>query len=613
MSEAPASLLARDAAPSKGLSDRRLLDCFRSRPLKIPCHVDPREASPEMIDGVMAGRFVLNGEAHDLPDPVAWRRNPSPDIEWLILLNKFYFAPGLARRFAETGDQRVAARLAALIGSWMDADIEPGFIAADVTGRRLQNWVYALAGLFAAPTKPELPAGFLAKTLRAIDSQAAWLRDNLHAARNHRTLELYALLLASLAFPEMAGAGDRLPFAVRALEENALTDFRPDGGHCEQSSHYHCIALANFLNAATLLADHGLRFSGEALERLRRAAHFAARLHRPDGEIPALSDADGGSHLDTVRKAVRFFHDPELHWWAEQGSAGAPPQNESALFPESGYAVIRGRHRDEAWADSRWLVFDAGPLGAGNHGHFDALSIEAYAYGRALIVDPGRYVYDESGDINWRAAFRETRAHSTVEINGKNQTRYENGGKRKRIAGPEPRIEGRIFGERDNVVFVGAAAVSAEYAAIHRRRILFIDDAFWIVIDDLTAAARHDYALRWQFAADVTLSLAPYTDGVLADVPGLSMLVLSAAPFSGAVESRFVSRAYGRKSPAPMLRCEAGGRDYRWTSVLLPWRDAPPEACASIDGERLVVSLNARAYEIDLAQGREGAIERRPA
>ena len=39
------------------------------------------------------------------------------------------------------------------------------------------------------------------------------------------------------------------------------------------------------------------------------------------------------------------------------------------------------------------MLMDAGPIGDGGHGHYDQLSVELVAGGRALVVDPGRFTY----------------------------------------------------------------------------------------------------------------------------------------------------------------------------------------------------------------------------
>jgi hypothetical protein len=112
--------------------------------------------------------------------------------------------------------------------------------------------------------------------------------------------------------------------------------------------------------------------------------------------------------------------------------------------------VLRSGWGDDGrrFADAQHLVFDCGPLGEGNHGHFDCLSFELAAHGRSLVVDPGRYTYSEAGETNWRVHFRGTAAHNTVCVDGRPQTRYApkaikeprhaQGTVRHKIAGPAP-------------------------------------------------------------------------------------------------------------------------------------------------------------------------------
>ena len=273
-----------------------------------------------------------------------------------------------------------------------------------------------------------LSSGFEGRLRKSIESQTHWLVQNLHTARNHRTLELYAVLLVALSFPELSESDAWRELAIQELEKNALTDFRSDGGHCEQSTHYHCLVLTNFLNAVCLMQAHGLHCPISLRARLALAVRFAAAIHRPDGEIAAFSDADGGNYRNLIERGHQLLN---------------IPQNElkpaSRVFRSSGYAVLRSEVEAEKPAeDQRWLMFDAGPLGEGNHGHFDLLSLEAFAHGKPLIVDPGRYTYDERGPVNWRAKFRSTEAHSTIEVDGKNQTLYRPGPKKMKIGGPAP-------------------------------------------------------------------------------------------------------------------------------------------------------------------------------
>lgn len=541
---------------------------------RIAIQADPVEAGPGTADTVLAGEFRLNGESHFLGATIDWRSNPSQDIEWLILLNKFYYAPALTLAFAHSGDRRYLERFTALLGSWIAQDLPAGFIAADVTGRRIQNWCLGFLGAFTGPVAPQFASEFLCAFHDSLEAQTGWLRDHLHPVRNHRTLELYSLLLCGLAFPCFARAAEWRQFALRELEANALADFRTDGGHREQSTHYHCIALRNHLLALQLALDNGLAYGAHARSRLHKAAQFAARMHMPDGRIAPFSDSDRSSYLETLRLAAGQFSDETLGFIATAGANGTPPESANSCFPDSGYVVQRSPWREDGrlFSHARQLILDCGPLGEGNHGHFDLLSFEAHAWGRALVVDPGRYTYDEQGPINWRAAFRGTAAHSTIEVDALDQVRYEPGPKRMKVRGPAPRQALLRICSTAGQSYAHAKCTSPQYAVTHHRRILLVDDLFWIIADDLLADEPHTYRSRLQLAPDTTTRPIETCDPrqTAVSTESLQLLFASDSDHSVIVEQGQVSPRYGVRSAAPRICVTAFAKSLRLVTLLLP-------------------------------------------
>lgn len=95
--------------------------------------VDAVETSRRRVEEILENRFEFNKETYHLPTDFDWLKNPSDDIEWQILLHKFYYAPGLGEAFRETGDERFLQKWVELLRGWM-AVTPPGFIASDVTG-----------------------------------------------------------------------------------------------------------------------------------------------------------------------------------------------------------------------------------------------------------------------------------------------------------------------------------------------------------------------------------------------------------------------------------------------------------------------------------------------
>ncbi len=386
--------------------------------------VDAIETERRKIDAILENRFEFNHEAYDLPANFDWKRNPSQDEEWLILLHKFYYAVGFGLYFRETQDRRYLSKWVELTSSWIAA-IEPGFISSDVTGRRVQNWIFAHYYFVTTSPQPLLFPSFYLKFLESVHQQVNYLRKNLTPRRNHRTLELYAIFLTAVVFPEMKGADEWLEFSKRELFENMQEDLLADGVQCELSTDYHHIVLRNYLGVRRLAQLNHIPMPKGTDELIRKALEFAKFCHKPDGRIPSLSDGDTGDYRYLLEQGYQLYGDEEMLYVATQGKKGKPPAWRSKAFKESGYCILRsGWGENERYDDERYLIFDCGPLGQGNHGHLDLLSFEMAAFGQSLILDPGRYTYDESGETNWRALFRGTGYHNTVQVDRKNQTQY---------------------------------------------------------------------------------------------------------------------------------------------------------------------------------------------
>ena len=91
-------------------------------------------------ESYLANEFEFNNEKYKLGESFDWQTNPSKDLEWLILLHKFYYLKDLAGAYDYTQDERYAAKWMDLIDSWIK-QVPDGFIDSQVTGRRLQQWL----------------------------------------------------------------------------------------------------------------------------------------------------------------------------------------------------------------------------------------------------------------------------------------------------------------------------------------------------------------------------------------------------------------------------------------------------------------------------------------
>jgi hypothetical protein len=527
-------------------------------PREVFCVTEHEHRDRDAADGVLAGRFTVAGATRALGTPPDWLDAALPaDEEWRIEWVKFAWGLDLAHAGAETGDPAYRDAWERLVASWID-QVPHDHDAPEVTARRILNWTYA---------GQRFAAGFDATVLESIAAQVRHVRDNLAPARNHRTLELYALFVVALALPELDRDGELRDFAVEQLDRNLATDFLPDGVHCEASTHYHLLALRSLVGMRENARRFGVPVPDGFDSRLARACAFAAHCCRPDGTIPALSDSDTGDYRPLLALAADLLDDDVLRHVASGGQCGAPPADRCPSFPDGGYFIQRS-----GWEDGeqeRFLVFDCGPLGDGGHGHYDLLSVEAFAGGRLLVADPGRFTYSEEPP-NLRRWFKGTAAHNTVCVDGLDQTPYSRG----RPDGPV--ATGRLLGRAstDGLDVLAGEAVSPAYEAVHERRVAFVAGAYWIVEDRVRGDRPHRFDLRWHLAPEALGATRVIGDTVLA--PGLALVILGADALR--VEPGWVAPSYGRRLDAPVIGAAAESRaEATFVTVLAPHdADEPP-------------------------------------
>jgi hypothetical protein len=163
-------------------------------------------------------------------------------------------------------------------------------------------------------------------------------------------------------------------------------------------------------------------------------------LCKGSSELPTIGDSDDSmfmgwdsdpvARLGGLVRAGRVLLGYDIPPLGAQGQTAAwltgderqilatePLRSLAAQSNESG-GWISLRHRGKV--DIK-VVFYAMPLGLPplyGHGHAHALSIGLWLDGIPVVADPGTYTYAQEP---WRAYFKGTRAHSTVEVEGKDQ------------------------------------------------------------------------------------------------------------------------------------------------------------------------------------------------
>ena len=380
------------------------------------------------------GRFRFLDEEVALGDPPAW---DPPDASQLWLYHHHYWewAWTLAAHPDRDAARRVFARQ---LTSWLEATRFGRWNAWAPYPTSLRAWVFvnvyedlALGGPADQPLLAE------------IRRHAGFVRHNLEldVGGNHLIKNLKALVGLGV----FLGDDDLTSLATQHLVAQLPIQVLPDGGHFELSPSYHGQVLGDLVDIAELLAAArapAVPGLDDAITRMRR---WLGLMLLPDGDVAVFND---GERLGRTRLAAL--------------RPGPPAAEPLTVLADSGYVVIRPN-------DRLHLVVDVGapcPADLPAHAQADCLGFELSIDGQRVVVDPGTSVYGSGPQRAWE---RSTRAHSTIEVDGIDQTEVWGAFRAGRLA--------RATLERAEVAADGVI-VSASHdgyrhlpgAPVHRRR-----------------------------------------------------------------------------------------------------------------------------------------------
>jgi Heparinase II/III-like protein/Heparinase II/III N-terminus len=315
-------------------------------------------------------------------------------------------------------------------------------------GLRAANLAQALY-MFRDAAEVQEPA-FLLTVLRGLAEHAAFVEANLEdrgiVPNNHLIADYIGLLVVAVLFPRLPSSARHLALAARGLREEVPAQVFEDGVSFEGSIGYHRLVAELCAMAHLFGPGHGVDLGATVAERTHRLLRASAAWCSEKGRAPQIGDNDSGRALALTERAsldhgylatlgAVMFRDPMLKapdaelcdeavWLF--GSAGLntfrslPAEGAPRSFssPAGGFHVLRGA--------GVVVTISAGPQGqrgAGGHSHNDKLSFELHLDGEPVIVDPGSPVY--ARDPVQRNAYRSTRAHNCVEVDGLEQAEFD--------------------------------------------------------------------------------------------------------------------------------------------------------------------------------------------
>ncbi len=572
-----------------------------------PHYITDRHARPEPnpdyntsgADRVLKREYAFVGKPATLTHDIDWNADPLSDVEWPIELNRHGTWVRLARTYWYTGDEKYAEDFAYQLGDWLSDNPRPdGPRNARWTWRTLELGIRLKGSwpdvLFRFIDSDHFTPQLVCAMLEAIYQQADYLGE-FGGGGNWLVSEKSGKLSASIVFPEFADAEGWQAECWEVLTREIQAQVLPDGAQIELTPHYHSATLSSFRSAYDIAAQNGVEVPEVYHDQMLSMYEYLMNVVKPDGHIPMFNDSDHGNMKGWMRDGAERFDREDMRFIATGGEEGVPPEGPSHAFRNAGQYVMRS-----GWTmDDIYFAIDAGPYGYA-HQHEDKLTIDLWAFGQEMILDPGRFTY--AG--RWRGHFVSTAAHSTVLIDGHGQNRRRT--PRDTWVAREPLHN--IWETTDAYDYVCGSydeGYAGGHDAIHVRKVLFVKPSDsrpgHVVVKDLILprdAGPAEVSATCQFQlARAGAQLNEQTRAVNSVGPGANVLVV---PFETdgleveLVEGEEESMAgwigwslhAANKTPATLVKyTRTGALPLEFTTVLVPYQgeDAPDFGSLGID------------------------------
>ena len=548
--------------PSNMGADRCVAEWLAAPPPPLATDIQDSPGIIAAADALLLGNTRIFNESCSLALPSLWGRDPSTGASWptdthftrfrvfhpahdgvtdirrLWEIGRFGWALPLARAWHLTGREEYAtawARFAKDFIARNPPEFGPHWLNAMEVALRATHWCRALALLAARPGFAGL-APLLGKTLPSLLAHGRFIRSHLewtpYGRTNHFLADLAGLFFLSTFLPQLRESDDWRKSSLCALLHEMEVQTDADGFHAEASTAYHHFVLELYGLVAQVADAHGLPLT-ESFHRCRaRLSQADAALRGPEDLDPRIGDDDSGTVHLGERQAANGKQ--------QEGVPGPDPHG-SVAMKASGLYVLRS-----ARLSCHVACGPNGQQGVGGHAHNDKLAIVLRVDGHPMVVERGTWGY--SADPRTRDLFRSTAMHSTLAIDGLEQSRMKDW----RMLRDEARARCIVWRDSDTeTVFCGEHHGFLPLKARHRRTLQLDKRRHRLfVVDEAEAEGSHEVALRLHL--DPSLGVASLqVHGNRVSIPG-GFFLFEEGSAPEVIEVPH-SPVYGRRVPALAL------------------------------------------------------------
>jgi len=403
---------------------------------------------PVGVQALREGTLTLLNVPYPCTPPVDWHGAGLSRLAQFHL-HEFRHARALALRHVVEPQEEDRALFLGWLEDWLRQNERVRGVAWHpyVISSRIVNWSLACSVFDAFGEWDNAVLDSLARQALYLSRHIEYdVRAN-HLIKNAAALAVAGALLKSQRL-YMQG--------LELLETEIGEQILEDGGHYEGSLMYHEHVLRDCL-LVQAVSKGKPRFLTETIDDM--AAFLAGMLHTDD-QIPLFGDAtfDGASSPKALLQATA-----EL-----RGQTMVEPEPGPRAFPHSGFHIMQNE-RARMIIKSGFAAPDYQP----GHSHCDWFSYEFCLGSQRFIVDSGVQGYERGP---WRAFCRSTRAHSTLQLDAREQFEFWGAFR----AGRRTRPQTLEWAEDGSLLRM---AHEAWRPSRHTREIRLVDGAYWVVVD----------------------------------------------------------------------------------------------------------------------------------
>lgn len=490
--------------------------------------------------------------------PVDWALGqPGHDnLSWQ--LHSMFFLKDLVRAHKDIGDSWYLECAAEFVRDWAHANVvelppSPFAWNDHSTAFRLlaltQSYLYCVTGDYGDAELLKLLITLIVRHQRVLALESFYSKGT-----NHGLDQAYILYFSSEALGCSGRSLELKQVAAQRLSFELVKAFAADGVHNENSPEYHDLIFTTVIKVNQFIKEvDGVDVIQDFPAFARNGLKFLTYILRPDGNWPPIGDSTvRPPRSDYAQLSAYEGHAEFMHAFTK-GTTGRPATDWHAVFPASGYMVMRSDPAHLAPSDRLHLVFKVGFL---NHYHRqdDDNSFTLWAFGEEWLTDGGLYKHDHQDPQ--REHLRSAMAHSVlVPVGAAVQRRY--------CPEPVPHIIG-FSAEKSGSSWV--EGLSSMFKGFTYLRRLDYDGRLGILVHDEIRAAGDtevDYAQYWQVPADKTIAIDGNKVAVTSARSGKSMHIhwenasgLQVDRMDCTPEGQYCQRSatYGELEPVQVVR-----------------------------------------------------------